>query len=72
MDELVFHFLPYCDNEYANRHCNAENCAEVSRAYTKRTAVDFLRWFMQNEDDDDSTDPQSLDELYEIYLIKKS
>jgi hypothetical protein len=33
-------FLPYCDNEYANREDNAANCAEEADEY----AIDFARW----------------------------
>lgn len=35
-------FLPFCDNEYANREDNAENCVDVADDY----AVEFAEWLM--------------------------
>jgi len=33
--DLADKFLPYCDNEYASKEDNAENCAEIAAEHAK-------------------------------------
>ena len=37
---LAEKFKPFCDNEYADREYNAENCADLAR----ETAIAFTEW----------------------------
>lgn len=43
--ELHKRFLPYCDNEYANKEDNAYNCEDVANNF----ALAFAQWVIKNE-----------------------
>jgi len=44
---LADKFLRYCDNEYANREDNAENCADAAR----EVALDFVMYIQRVKDE---------------------
>ena len=45
MTNLEKRFLPYCDNEYANKEDNAVNCADSASEYM----IDLIEWISRSE-----------------------
>ena len=70
LDKLEKRFLPYCDDEYANRQDNAANCADVADKY----AIEFIKWVFENTQEFDDLglrylnwELKTYEELLEIY-----